>query len=110
MDQFITGWPAGYGIKEAFNKSTTLDKKFKLLAEGDNGHLYSSFKLFDPKLEFDSFKQNLSVEEILKMAIENKDDYILTNRENVIIDPNFLPIWNYQKPNNGVKVVLYKVR
>ena len=109
-DQFISGWPAGYGVREAFIKLNSLDKKAKILVEGDNGHFYSSFKLLDPKFRFYSFKQNLSVEEILKIAKENNSDYLLTNRENAIIDQDFLPMWNYQKPNGGVYINLYEAR
>lgn len=101
-DQFISGWPAGYGVKEAFLKLNSLEKDAKILVEGGNGHLYSSFKLLGAKFLIEAFKQNSEVKE--------NADYILFNRKSGKIIPNLEPIWSYQRDFNGDSLILYKIK
>lgn len=108
-DQFISGWPSGYGVKEAYETILSQDNKSLVLVEGDNGHLYSSFKLLGARFPIEAFKQNLEANEVIENARRLKVDFVLTNRRGKIDDELFQYLWDFQRMYNGDSLVLYKL-
>lgn len=107
-DQFISGWPSGYGVLEAFNKLQELGNNEKVLIEGNNGHLKNTFSLINKNMKFFSFEQNLIYEDIEKYLPSY--DYLVTNRIHNFKDKNkLIPIWKFQKPSDGILIIIYQI-
>lgn len=108
--QFISEWPSGYGLNEAFNKLNSLETGSVIFVEGDNGHLYSSLKLFGANFSIIPFEQNLSFESVKNAAEKKGARYVLLNRKELILDDsNLEKVWEYKRPFNGDRLILFKL-
>lgn len=108
--QFISEWPSGYGVKEAYDQLSSVIGNKRVYVEGDNGQLISSFKLMGGNFDLTAFKQNLDESEVINNISKQQFDYLLINRRGVISSQYLKKIWSYQRPYNGDNLILYEVK
>lgn len=114
-EQYITSWPAGYGVKEivAWAQEETRDKKIYIATEGTFGLMPASLELYlwdNPNVELKGFfPVDEMPAEVLEKAKEMPTYFVFNETQNVSKEWPLELVAEYLRPDSYYSMRLYQI-